>query len=133
MLKVAEEAWGSLWLVDAEDCQRLNKKKTKKELITEDEVRRVVNRLADGKAKGVDGWSPAELRALLCTHIEGPTDILTKVEDEERWPEGLNPIIALIPKEGPGNEGQLRPIAVLPYIYRVWTAARESKVTQWAM
>eukprot|EP00972_Heterocapsa_arctica_P079282 11686613-Heterocapsa_arctica.AAC.1 len=25
-------------------------------LITEDEVRRVVNNLADGKAKGVDGW-----------------------------------------------------------------------------
>eukprot|EP00972_Heterocapsa_arctica_P095278 14051706-Heterocapsa_arctica.AAC.1 len=31
-------------------------------LITEDEVRRVVNNLADGKAKGIDSWSPAELR-----------------------------------------------------------------------
>eukprot|EP00972_Heterocapsa_arctica_P067428 9951768-Heterocapsa_arctica.AAC.1 len=31
------------------------------EPITEDEIRRVVIRLVDGKAKGVDGWSPAEL------------------------------------------------------------------------
>eukprot|EP00972_Heterocapsa_arctica_P065725 9699881-Heterocapsa_arctica.AAC.1 len=50
-------------------------------LITEDEVRRLVNNLADGKAKGVDGWSPAELRALSRTQIKGLTDILNKVEN----------------------------------------------------
>eukprot|EP00972_Heterocapsa_arctica_P097013 14312355-Heterocapsa_arctica.AAC.1 len=60
ILKVAEEAWGGLWVVDAEDLPKLQKLR----LITADEVRRVVNRLADGKAKGVDGWSPAELTAL---------------------------------------------------------------------
>eukprot|EP00972_Heterocapsa_arctica_P022988 3381424-Heterocapsa_arctica.AAC.1 len=49
-------------------------------LITEDEVRRVVNNLADGKAKAVNGWSPAELRALSRTHIKGLTSILNKVE-----------------------------------------------------
>eukprot|EP00972_Heterocapsa_arctica_P015905 2345246-Heterocapsa_arctica.AAC.1 len=49
-------------------------------LITEDEVRRVVNNIADGKAKGVDGWSPAELRALSRTHIKGLTDLLTRKE-----------------------------------------------------
>eukprot|EP00972_Heterocapsa_arctica_P111003 16343138-Heterocapsa_arctica.AAC.1 len=40
-------------------------------LITEDEVRRVVNNLTDGKAKGIDGWSPAGLRALSRSHIKG--------------------------------------------------------------
>eukprot|EP00972_Heterocapsa_arctica_P011552 1692412-Heterocapsa_arctica.AAC.1 len=75
------------------------------ELITEGEIRRVINRLVDGKAKTVDGWSPAELRALSRTH-------------EQKWPDGLNPIIALIPNEGAESEGQLRPIAILPYIYR---------------
>eukprot|EP00972_Heterocapsa_arctica_P111287 16385342-Heterocapsa_arctica.AAC.1 len=87
-------------------------------LISEDEVRKVVNNLADGKAKGVDGWSPAELRAPSRTHIQGLTDILNKVEKYERWPHGLRPIIALIAKEGADNEGQLRPIAILPYVYR---------------
>eukprot|EP00972_Heterocapsa_arctica_P110763 16309960-Heterocapsa_arctica.AAC.1 len=72
-------------------------------LITEDEVRRVVNNLADGKAKGVDGWSPAELRALSRTHITRLTDILNKVKKYERWPHGLHPITALIGKDGAEN------------------------------
>eukprot|EP00972_Heterocapsa_arctica_P095261 14048646-Heterocapsa_arctica.AAC.1 len=46
------------------------------DLITEDEIRRVINRLVDGKAKGVDGWSPAELRALSRTHVQGLADLL---------------------------------------------------------
>eukprot|EP00972_Heterocapsa_arctica_P031023 4564146-Heterocapsa_arctica.AAC.1 len=95
-------------------------------LIIEDEVRRVVNNLAGGKAKGVDGWSPAELRALSRTHIKGFTSILNNVEQYQRWPHGLHPIIALIAKEGADNEGQLRPIAMLLHIYRVWIAVRKT-------
>eukprot|EP00972_Heterocapsa_arctica_P029285 4308074-Heterocapsa_arctica.AAC.1 len=75
--------------------------------------RRVVNNLTDGKAKGVDGWSPAELRALSRSHIKGLTDLLNNIEKYQRWPHGLHPIIALIAEEGAENEGQLRPIAIL--------------------
>eukprot|EP00972_Heterocapsa_arctica_P041764 6157668-Heterocapsa_arctica.AAC.1 len=57
ILKLAEETWGGLWAVYAEDLPKFGKQHMP--LITEDEVRRVVNNLADGKAKGVDGWSPA--------------------------------------------------------------------------
>eukprot|EP00972_Heterocapsa_arctica_P034966 5147155-Heterocapsa_arctica.AAC.1 len=102
-------------------------------LISKDEVRRVVNNLADGKANGVDGWSPAELRVLSRTHIKGLNNILNKVETCQRWPHGLHPIIALIAKEGAENEGQFRPIAILPYIYKVWMAIRKNKVRQWAI
>eukprot|EP00972_Heterocapsa_arctica_P093439 13782525-Heterocapsa_arctica.AAC.1 len=97
------------------------------ELISADEVSRVVNKLVDGKAKGVDACSPAELRALSQTHVHGRADILNKVEKDKRWPVGMNPIIALIPKDGADNEGQLRPIAILPYIYRVWMAVRKRR------
>eukprot|EP00972_Heterocapsa_arctica_P091188 13455160-Heterocapsa_arctica.AAC.1 len=38
-------------------------------------------------------------------------------EKEQKWPDGFNPIIALIPKEGAESEGQLKPSAILPYIY----------------
>eukprot|EP00972_Heterocapsa_arctica_P059739 8809656-Heterocapsa_arctica.AAC.1 len=107
---------GGLWVVGADDLPKFDKQNMP--LITEDEVIRVVNNLADGKAKGVDGWSPAELRALSRTHIKGLTYILNKVENHRTWPKGLNPIIALILKDGAENEGQLRPIAILPYIYR---------------
>eukprot|EP00972_Heterocapsa_arctica_P057605 8498950-Heterocapsa_arctica.AAC.1 len=82
------------------------------EPITEDEIRRVVNILLDVKAKGVDGWSPAELRSLSRSHLQG--------------------LIALVPKEGAESEGQLRPIAILPYLYRVRMAIRKCKIKQWA-
>eukprot|EP00972_Heterocapsa_arctica_P059509 8774698-Heterocapsa_arctica.AAC.1 len=44
-MKLAEETWGGLWAVDAEDLPTFNKQHMP--LITEDEVRRVVNNLAD--------------------------------------------------------------------------------------
>eukprot|EP00972_Heterocapsa_arctica_P023129 3404351-Heterocapsa_arctica.AAC.1 len=91
ILKLAEETWGGLWVVDAEDLPEF-----------------------DEGAKGVDGWSPAELRSFSRTHITGLTDILNEAEQHKQWPEGLNPIIALIPHYCAENEGQLRPIAILP-------------------
>eukprot|EP00972_Heterocapsa_arctica_P023820 3509726-Heterocapsa_arctica.AAC.1 len=62
ILKLAEETWGGQWAVEAGDLPNFTNQKMP--LIAEDEVRRVVNNLTNGKAKGVDGWSPAELRAL---------------------------------------------------------------------
>ena len=59
--------------------------------------------------------------------------MLNLIEKAQKWPDRLNPIIALIPKEGAESEGQLRPIAILPYIYRVWMAIRKSKIKQWAL
>eukprot|EP00972_Heterocapsa_arctica_P078121 11522084-Heterocapsa_arctica.AAC.1 len=66
ILKVAEEAWGGLWVVDAEDLPQFEDEEMGP--ITADKTRRIVNRLVDGKAKGVDGWSPAELRAVSNSH-----------------------------------------------------------------
>eukprot|EP00972_Heterocapsa_arctica_P036618 5390575-Heterocapsa_arctica.AAC.1 len=103
------------------------------ERITADTIRRVVNRVVNGKAKRVDGWSLAELRALSQTHTQGLSAILNNIEKVKKWPEGVNPIIAIIPKDGAGNEGQLRPIAILRYIYRVWMAVRKRRVKHWAM
>eukprot|EP00972_Heterocapsa_arctica_P028594 4206700-Heterocapsa_arctica.AAC.1 len=129
-LKEAEKVWGGLWAVEAEELPEFEKQPMG--LITEDEIKRVINRLVDGTAKGVDGRSPAELRALSRAHIQGLADLLNQIEKEQKWPDGLNPIIALIPKEGAESEGQLRPIAVLACIYKVWMAIRKSKVKQWA-
>eukprot|EP00972_Heterocapsa_arctica_P103410 15238710-Heterocapsa_arctica.AAC.1 len=77
ILKVAEEAWGGLWVVDAEDLPQFENEGM--EPRTADGIIRVVHRLVDGKAEGVYGWSPAELRALSQTHTQGLADILNKV------------------------------------------------------
>eukprot|EP00972_Heterocapsa_arctica_P049467 7281097-Heterocapsa_arctica.AAC.1 len=78
IMKLAEETWGGLWAVEAEGLPKFTNQTMP--LITEDEVRRVVNNLTDGKAKGIDGWSPAELRALSRSHIKGLTDLLNNIE-----------------------------------------------------
>eukprot|EP00972_Heterocapsa_arctica_P095511 14085848-Heterocapsa_arctica.AAC.1 len=65
-MKLAEETLGGLWAVEAEDLPNLTNQNMP--LITEDEVRRIVNNLIDGKAKGIDGWSPAELSFIEVTH-----------------------------------------------------------------
>eukprot|EP00972_Heterocapsa_arctica_P042851 6318633-Heterocapsa_arctica.AAC.1 len=56
-MKVAQEAWGKLWVVNAEDLPEFEAEDM--ELIAADDGRRVVDRLVDGKAKGVDSQSPA--------------------------------------------------------------------------
>jgi hypothetical protein len=101
--------------------------------ITWEEIESVVNHLSDGKAKGTDSWSPAELRALSRRHLEVLADILIDIEEKRAWPRGMGPIVALIPKDGAESEGQLRPIAILPYVYRVWVAVRKKRVKEWVL
>eukprot|EP00972_Heterocapsa_arctica_P078120 11522083-Heterocapsa_arctica.AAC.1 len=88
ILKVAEEAWGGLWVVDAEDLPQFEDEEM--EPITAYGIRRVVGQELAGR---------------------------------------MNPIVALIPKYGAENEGQLRPISILSYIYRVWMAVRKRSET----
>ena len=113
-LKVASDAWGELWKCDVVEVAELPEGKL--DPITWDEIEAVVNHLSDGKAKGTDSWSPAELRSLSKSHLEVLAGILNNVEAERRWPRGMGPIVALIPKGCAESEGQLRPIAIPPYM-----------------
>ena len=127
-LKVAAEAWGGLWKDSSAFDVHIPEGGL--EPITWVEIEVVINRLADGKAKGADSWSPAELRAFTKGHLKSLAGILNRVEKERRWPSGMGPIVALIPIDGAENEGHLRPIAVLPYKYRVWMAIRKGRVKE---
>ena len=40
-------------------------------------------------------------------------------------------IIALIDKVGATHEGQLRPICLLPYVYRAWMRMRKKHTVDW--
>ena len=58
--------------------------------------------------------------------FDGLARILTKVEQDGVWPDGLlEAYIALIPKVG-GDATHLgqRPLYVLPVVCRIWAAAR---------
>ena len=102
--------------------------------ITGARVRAVLNRMTDGKAKGYDSWSPAELRALPDTLLSALAELLNDSEELGKWPSLMGrPIVALIPKPGAEHEGEMRPIALLPYVYRLWMCIRKRDVERWAL
>ena len=90
--------------------------------------------MTDGKAKGYDSWTPAELRALPDTLLHALASLLNDSEELGKWPTLMGrPIIALIPKPGAEHEGEMRPIALLPYVYRLWMCVRKRDVEHWAL
>ena len=85
------------------------------------------------RAKGLDHWGPGELKALPHTYLEGLADILNRVEQKGEWPQELRQVmVALNPTPGAEREGQLRPIGLLPTIYRLRMAVRKPATKAWA-
>ena len=56
--------------------------------IAGEKVRKVLNKLPDGKSKGYDSWAPNELRALTKARLDALADILNDCEEQGRWPIG---------------------------------------------
>lgn len=57
-------------------------------------------------------------------------------EDEGAWPDALKQDkCSMIPKPKAEDEAGLRPIGLLPYVYRVWMAIRKSRdaQTRWSL
>ena len=100
--------------------------------ITGDKVRRVIRYMSDNnKAKGKGGWSIPELRALTKADTDALAQFYNNAEAQRRFPKTLpGPIIALLDKPSALDEGELRPIAILPYIYRIWMAVRKADTKQ---
>jgi hypothetical protein len=93
-------------------------------------LKRVIWSITTVKALGPDFWSPHELRELPDSWLAALCELLTSFERAGRWPKDLSrSFVALIPKQGASHEGQLRPIALLPYIYRIWAACRKHSFT----
>ena len=130
-LKRAVEAWSAIWN-DSEAGAYVPKFGDVLPPITGERVRSVINKMPDGKSKGYDSWAPNELRALTDAHMDALAELLNNCEDQGRWPRAMGkPIIALIPKKGAESEGQMRPIALLPYVYRVWMCVRKADIQDW--
>ena len=82
----------------------------------------------------------AQMEQVLCRlsphepaqHKQRLVDILHKAERDGYWPEETKEsTIALINKPAAEHEGQLRPIDLLTYIYRIWMALRRQTQKTW--
>eukprot|EP00971_Amphidinium_carterae_P289074 5739753-Amphidinium_carterae.1 len=81
---------------------------------------------------GYDNWQGLDLKTLPLPAWEQLAAILNEVEVTRCWPdELLHSWTALIPKvDEPMSPNDLRPIRVLPTVYRLWSSARLGSVMQ---
>ena len=84
------------------------------------------------KARGMDGWSNAELQMLHLHEVQMLADFFNSVLVYETWPSNLSTawvaLLAKIPHPLQPKDG--RPITVLPTLYRLWGKIMSRKVFQ---
>ena len=79
-------------------------------------------------AGGPDGWRAPEVRVLPDWIWHRAAQLCDVAEKHGEWPAAMRQgTVALIPKEGATNTGELRPIVVLPFFYRIWAASSDSE------
>ena len=84
-------------------------------------------------AGSLDGWGWRELKVLPVPLFDELSRILTLVEDDGVWPDGLlDAYIAMIPKtDGDATPLGQRPLSVLPVVYRIWASTRMVHLEGW--
>ena len=96
------------------------------------EIRDTIHRLALGKARGMDGFSMAELKAMGEQEHEMLAALFNCVLRTGRWPQGLTrSFVSLLAKvQQPRTPKDARPITVLPTLYRLWGKVISQKIFQ---
>ncbi|MCP4239954.1 MAG: hypothetical protein GY772_05285, partial [bacterium] len=95
-------------------------------------LRDIVRKVPVRKASGPDNWAFAELRLLPVEAFDALATVLSLVESVGEWPVGLTGAsVSLIPKPGAVNATDLRPIGLMPVVYRLWAVARQDPVRAW--
>ena len=131
----AAEQWGKLWKPPAADQEPRalpfgdlpGMPPLSGELLWD-----IVRHIPRAKAQGLDAWAPDDLKALPREAYDDLAAVLTIVEAEGTWPEGLSgAIVALLPKKGDHGPLAQRPISLLPMVYRLWAAARGAILKDW--
>ena len=81
----------------------------------------------------LDGWGWKELKVLPVSWFDQLARILTLVEDNGVWPDGLlDAYITMIPKsDGDVTPLGQRPLSVLPVVYRTWASSRMVQLEGW--
>ena len=81
----------------------------------------------------MDGWEWRDLKAFPVAWFDWLADVLSGVELDGVWPEGLlDAYITMIPKaDGDAAPLGQRPLCVLPVVYRIWASVRLRHLDDW--
>ena len=98
-------------------------------VITLSDLQFSVKRLNPHKARGMDGWSNAELQLLNDEELSMLVELFNAIMDAQVWPETLTSawvaLLAKVPQPLQPKDG--RPITVLPTLYRLWSKVMATK------
>ena len=87
-----------------------------------------------GRTSGLDDWVGEELRLWPPPLVVGLSDLLGRVEELGRWPDGLQGAeVVLLAKPGgdPSDPMDRRPLNMLSVVYRLWARLRRTAVAAW--
>ena len=84
-------------------------------------------------ASGLDGWGWRDLKAFPEAWFDWLAVVLSRVESDGVWPEGLlDAYVTMIPKtDGDATPLGQRPLCVLPAVYRIWASVRLRHLDSW--
>lgn len=128
-LKITRAEWDKMWQQGKDHKPRGG---DNLKPITGDDIRKTLKRMSPHKALGADHWHPKELARLHHSFHDELAKLINETEKNGNWPEFIRQCItSLMPKPKAATESQLRPIGILPYIYRIWMTHRRSQQTEW--
>ena len=100
--------------------------------VTAHALRKTLSKMRSSGSCGMDGWRTAEIKALPNFFLDRLAELLNIVEDSGTWPQALAQGAVSLISKGEGAEPlKLRPISVMPIVYRLWAAHRVRQVLQW--
>ena len=100
--------------------------------LTADMIIFQIRKYSDLGATGMDGWSPRDIKRLPKSVFHYLVYFKRLVEGCGEWPSMLtHAAVSFIPKGEGLDPLNLRPLSVLPLVYRAWAAIRCSQCTSW--
>ena len=132
--EVARRAWTKIWCPGSGPAPWQHRRPDVCDLplLRGVDLHDIARRLRSGSAGGADGWRAAEIRALPLAFWDRMAQLLHACERLGRWPTALRiGIVSLLPKGTATSPEDMRPVVLLPVVYRIWAAARQSQVREW--
>ena len=97
--------------------------------LTAQTLRRSLSKMQSSGSCGLDGWRIAEVKSLPDFFLDRLAVLLNTVEETGVWPQALaQGAVSLIGKGEGAEPLKLRPISVMPVVYRLWAATRVREV-----
>ena len=101
-------------------------------VLTPEMLREVLKKMDPTTSVGVDGWSVAELRCAPPQLLQRLCDLFASIEAHGRWPASLAVgLITPVPKGTKFEALHMRPITVMPVLYRLWAGAHMRMLIEW--